>query len=83
MRTLGLNWTFPVYSAYDDSAYSNHMLELDEIRIKVLKYIIGRTFCNPTLCRRATNILVRTSANLMGACLKGMIWCMLLMDYGN
>ena len=44
MRGLGLNWTFPVYSAYDDSAYSNHMLDLDEIRIKVLKYIIGRTF---------------------------------------
>ena len=37
MRSLNLNWTFPVYSAYDDSAYSEHMSMLDEIRIKVFE----------------------------------------------
>ena len=35
MRSLRLNWTFPVYSAYDDTAYSEQLLKIDQFRIKV------------------------------------------------
>ena len=35
MRSLDKNWKFPVYSAYDDTAYDAHLKEIDEHRIKV------------------------------------------------
>ena len=35
MRSLKHNWSFPVYSAYDDAAYSEQLLKIDEFRIKV------------------------------------------------
>ena len=35
MKSLDKNWNFPVYSAYDDTAYDAHLKEIDEHRIKV------------------------------------------------
>ena len=35
MRSLKQDWSFPVYSAYDDTAYSEQLLKIDEFRIKV------------------------------------------------
>ena len=35
MRSLNKNWNFPIYSAYDDAAYSEHLMEIDAHRIKV------------------------------------------------
>ena len=37
MRSYNQTWTFPVYSAYDDSAYSAQLLIIEQYWIKVIK----------------------------------------------
>ena len=36
MRELGKDWSFKTYSARDDDTYFQHMIELDENRVKVM-----------------------------------------------
>ena len=36
MRSLNQNWVFPIYSAYTDAAYDEHLVKIDEYRIKVV-----------------------------------------------
>ena len=38
MRSLGQNWVFSIYSAYNDDAYTDLLIKIDEYRIKVNKY---------------------------------------------
>lgn len=84
MRSLNLNWTFPVYSAYDDSAYSEHMTMLDEIRIKVFEKVFNLNICfTMTSYRKAMFTPVGNSVSPKVAFLKAMIWSMQSMDYGN
>ena len=35
MRSISADWVFPIYSAYDDSAYGDHMVTIDQLRIQV------------------------------------------------
>ena len=35
MRSMGKDWTFKSYSARDDDAYHDFMLEIDEHRVEV------------------------------------------------
>lgn len=36
MRSLDESWIFPIYSAYDDNAYNEHLIQIDANRIRVL-----------------------------------------------
>ena len=36
MRNLKKNWSFKSYSARDDSAYTDHLIEIDNIRLQVI-----------------------------------------------
>ena len=35
MRSLSQTWVFPIYSAYNDNAYNEHLIKIDEYRIRV------------------------------------------------
>ena len=35
MRSISADWVFPIYSGYDDSAYGDHMVTIDQLRIQV------------------------------------------------
>ena len=35
MRSLNQVWTFAIYSAYNDMAYNEHLIKIDEFRIRV------------------------------------------------
>ena len=41
MRSLGENWTFPIYSAYTDSAYDDQLIRIDEHRLRVIMICTG------------------------------------------
>ena len=78
MRSLELNWTFPIYSAYDDSAYNEHMLIIDGNRLKVYLCNIS-SFFNPTLCRMGMYTSAGSFVSYMAVFLRVMIWFMHLM----
>ena len=35
MRSLNQTWVFPIYSAYNDNAYNEQLIKIDEFRIRV------------------------------------------------
>ena len=35
MRSLNQTWVFPIYSAYNDNAYNEHLIKIDALRIRV------------------------------------------------
>lgn len=37
MRYLNQSWIFPIYSAYNDMAYNDQLIKIDEHRIRVFK----------------------------------------------
>lgn len=44
MRSLNQTWVFPVYSAYNDNAYNEHLIKIDEYRIRVFNVKINGKF---------------------------------------
>ena len=72
------NLNFPIYSAYDDAAYSEHLMEIDAHRIKV-----SIVFTFNEIFRMVTVTSVVSSVILMVASTKVMTGSMLLMVCGS